>query len=576
MKRCFIFAILALAMIAVPAQAIDIQNFHTAIGSNNLFTLYTSDTLQPWQFVIGASSNMAGNPLVFSLPEDEELNVVTQMWSNQFYGAFGIAGYVDLGVAGSFNQISGEDLDMGSEVSAAFADDNNISYMGAGDVRVMIKGRILENKPRRVGIALVPFAHFPTGAAEYYNSAGAMDFGGLLVLDKRFDRVNIILNGGYKYKGISQGEGDDEEDIIPADEILIGLGMSIWAHRYVDVIVEVNGKTVDYGLENIDPEVPIEVDLGAKLYGGYGLSFLIGGGAGLTSGIGNPTYRGFLGFEFSYPKIDRKPPMTGSGGPAVDPNSKTEDSDRDGINNWDETNTYGTDFMNPDTDDDGLKDGEEINKYKTDPIKMDTDGDDLSDGEEIKLYKTNPLKTDTDDDTLADGVEVRELRTNPTTKDTDGDGIADNVDGAPNQAETVNGYQDNDGIPEVTLAKRPSGVIMFEELIWLPAKITWTGRHEDKIDDESLAMLNDVAVILTEYPDIKVQIECHVARGENEETNQKLTLRRAENIRAFLIKAGISEARLTAMGQGSDYPIASNASPEGREKNRRTMFTIIK
>jgi len=573
-KRCILLTIALIIVISTPVYAIDIQNFNSAIGSNNLFTMYTSDPLKPWQFVLGASSNIAGNPLIFSLPNDEELNVVSQMVGNQFYLAFGIAGYVDIGVAGSFNQLSGEDLDKGALVSTLFAADNDLSYLGAGDVRVMLKGRILENKPNRVGIALVPFGHFPTGAPEYYNSAGASDFGGLLVLDKRFDRVNIILNAGYKYKGVSEGE--DGQDIIPTDEMLIGVGLSVWAHRYVDVIAEVNGKTVDYGLENVDPEVPIEIDLGAKLYGGYGLSFMAGGGAGLTSGIGSPTYRAFLGFEFTFPKIDRTPPMAARGGPAVDANSKTEDNDRDGLVNWDETNTYGTDFMNPDTDDDGLKDGQEINKYKTDPVKMDTDGDDLSDGEEVKLHKTNPLKTDSDDDTLADGVEVRNLRTNPTTKDTDGDGSPDNIDGAPLQAETINGYKDGDGIPEVTLAKRPSGVTLFQDIIWLPNKITWTGRRKDKIAAPSMPMLDDIAVILSDYSDVKLQIECHVPRGADSDKSLRLTLRRAGNIRSYLIKAGISESRLTAIGQGSDYPIASNANPEGREKNRRTRFNVVK
>jgi outer membrane protein OmpA-like peptidoglycan-associated protein len=559
---------------AAPAQAIDIQNFYTAIGSNNLFTNYTSDPLEPWQFVIGASTNISSEPLIFMLPGEQELRVVEQVVGNQFYAAFGIAGYVDIGVAGSYDLVSGADLDRGDEVDDIFPGNNNLSAAVGGDTRVMIKGRILENKPGWVGLALVPIVHFPTGYPVYYNGAGAIDFGGLLVLDKRFDRVNIVLNGGYKYKGVSESPGVSEADIIPANEFLFSLGMKLYAHRTVDVIAEFNGKTVDYGLENIDPEVPIELALGARFYSGYGVSFIAGGGAGVTSGIGSPAFRGFFGVEVTYPKIDRKPPMKG-GRPAVDANSKTDDSDRDGLTNWEESNKYGTDFMNSDSDGDGLKDGDEVKIYRTNPKAVDTDEDDLTDGEEVKLYKSNPLKTDTDGDTLADGIEVNDLRTNPTKYDTDGDKIGDHLDGAPLAAETVNGFQDKDGVPEVTLAKRPSGVILFEDVIWMPTGIVWSGTRKDQIAPESIPMLDDIAIVMGEYTAVKIQIECHVARGGSESANKMKTKKQAEAIRNYLIKKGVAPGRLAAIGSGSDYPLASNSTPKGRAKNTRTEFLIF-
>lgn len=572
MKRC-IFFLMALVLVAAPAGAIDIQNFNTAIGSNNLFSIYQSAPLEPWQVVIGGSVNVAGDPLTFTLPDEQEVNVVQQMMGNQFYIAFGLAGYVDIGVGGSYNRIGGEDLDQGFVVSPRFSDDNDITYIGAGDVRTVVRVRALENKPGSVGLAFVPFANFPTGNSAYYNGAGATDFGGLLVLDKRFDRVNIVFNAGYKYKGISEGE--DGLDVIPADEILMGMGINIYAHRILDLVAEVNGKTVDYDLDNVDPEVPIEIIGGVKLYGGYGMSFLVGAGGGVTSGIGSPSYRALFGFEITYPRIDRTPPMLVRGGPAVDPDDKVQDTDRDGLSNWDENNIYGTDFMNPDSDGDGLKDGEEIATFKSDPIKKDTDGDELSDGAEIKLYGTDPRLPDSDGDTLADGVEVLQLRTDPTTKDTDNDKVPDNLDGAPLQAETYNSYQDQDGVPEITLAKRPSGVIMFENVIWLPAKLTWAGKKQDKIGTASTPMVNDIAVMLTEYPDLKVQIEDHVARGGNEAKNKTLTQAHADAVRSFLINKGIDAKRLTAIGRGSDFPVASNSTPEGRAKNTRTEFVIV-
>jgi OmpA family/Bacterial TSP3 repeat len=567
-KRALLM-IAALLLLAAPAQAIDIQNFDAAIGGNNLFTLYQSAPLAPWQFSFGEITSLAGDPLTFDLPNAQEALVVEQMLSNQFYVAFGIAGYVDLGVSASYNNVAGQDLDVA--VSPAFSNENELKYWGAGDLRVMLKGRILENKPGWVGLAVVPFAHIPVGDEDYYMGAGAVDAGGLVVLDKRFDRVNIVLNGGYKYKGTS--EGFDGEDLIPENQALGGIGLNVYAHRYVDVIAEATGRTVDYNLDSIDPEVPLEVLGGVKLYGGYGLTFTLGAGGGITSGIGSPVYRVLAGFSYTYPKPDRDRPWLAAG-PAVNQDSTTEDSDRDGLSNWEESNTWGTDFMNPDSDGDGLKDGDEVNEYKTDPKTSDTDNDLLSDGEEVKLHGSNPRMPDTDGDTLPDGIEVTQLRTSPIKGDTDGDGVADHIDGAPLVAETKNGYQDEDGVPEVTLAKRPSGVIMFEDVIWMPKKIKWSGRNESVISKSAYPMLNDVAVMLNDYPNLKVQIESHVARAGDEFGNKAQTKARADAVRAYLIKQGVAKERMTAVGQGSDFPITGNSTEKGRAINTRTEFQL--
>jgi malectin (di-glucose binding ER protein)/thrombospondin type 3 repeat protein len=59
-----------------------------------------------------------------------------------------------------------------------------------------------------------------------------------------------------------------------------------------------------------------------------------------------------------------------------------------------------------DTDKDGLNDWDEISFYKTDPSRADTDGDGLSDGAEVNVHHTDPTRVDTDDDGVWDGAEV--------------------------------------------------------------------------------------------------------------------------------------------------------------------------
>ncbi|HMO99730.1 MAG TPA: hypothetical protein PKE26_11520 [Kiritimatiellia bacterium] len=77
----------------------------------------------------------------------------------------------------------------------------------------------------------------------------------------------------------------------------------------------------------------------------------------------------------------------------TDPNQ--DDTDGDGLTDYDEVHLYGTDPTNPDTDSDGLSDGEEINLHGTDPNNWDTDGDLLMDGREVNYYMTDPAKWDT-------------------------------------------------------------------------------------------------------------------------------------------------------------------------------------
>ena len=100
------------------------------------------------------------------------------------------------------------------------------------------------------------------------------------------------------------------------------------------------------------------------------------------------------------------------------------DSDADGLSDAYENdeNPYITDPLQNDTDTDGLDDYDEIHDHDTDPTNSDTDGDGLSDGDEVISHGTDPLESDSDGDGLLDGEEVDVHGTNPLVNDTDGDG----------------------------------------------------------------------------------------------------------------------------------------------------------
>jgi outer membrane protein OmpA-like peptidoglycan-associated protein len=87
--------------------------------------------------------------------------------------------------------------------------------------------------------------------------------------------------------------------------------------------------------------------------------------------------------------------------------------------------------------------------------------------------------------------------------------------------------------------------------------------------------LAKISGILTVYKDGNVIVEGHTDNQGSAEFNQKLSEKRAGNVRDFLVNpGGIDSTRLSAVGYGFSKPIADNATKEGRQKNRRVDLVI--
>ncbi len=89
------------------------------------------------------------------------------------------------------------------------------------------------------------------------------------------------------------------------------------------------------------------------------------------------------------------------------------------------------------------------------------------------------------------------------------------------------------------------------------------------IKPESLPVVDEIAALLKDNPDLKLSIEGHTDNVGTAPSNKMLSEKRAKAVVAAVVAAGVDAARLSALGWGQENPIADNRSEEGRAKNRR-------
>ena len=141
--------------------------------------------------------------------------------------------------------------------------------------------------------------------------------------------------------------------------------------------------------------------------------------------------------------------------------------------------------------------------------------------------------------------------------DTDGDGVADIDDRCPR----IKGTFANKGCPEIA----KEDVVKITKI----ASKIFFENNSDKLKVASLVQLDELAAILNRYDAANLLVEGHTDEVGKDDFNMKLSQKRTESVKKYLISKGISDARLTAIGFGETRPIADNKTALGRAKNRR-------
>ena len=141
--------------------------------------------------------------------------------------------------------------------------------------------------------------------------------------------------------------------------------------------------------------------------------------------------------------------------------------------------------------------------------------------------------------------------------DSDGDGVVDPSDNCPNTAAG-------------TRVDSRGCAIVFEEgktTLVLDGVTFLTGRAE--LSPNAMTILDRVAASLMNAKDVNVEVQGHTDNTGSVALNTRLSTRRAETVREYLVLKGVDASRLSARGYGPSAPVASNATADGRSRNRR-------
>jgi len=86
--------------------------------------------------------------------------------------------------------------------------------------------------------------------------------------------------------------------------------------------------------------------------------------------------------------------------------------------------------------------------------------------------------------------------------------------------------------------------------------------------------LDQVAKRLGDFPDVRIVVEGHTDSSGAAEYNQRLSERRADAVKDYLVERGVAAGRISTVGLGETQPIGDNDTEEGRAQNRRVVLRV--
>jgi outer membrane protein OmpA-like peptidoglycan-associated protein len=406
----------------------------------------------------------------------------------------------------------------------------------------------------------------PTAGGSSFLGSDGVSFQPRVVAEWSGTALRLLANVGFNLRREQQ-----LRNLRVGHELAYAVGAEVPLTRALSAEASLAGAL---GLKETNPEErPLELLAALKYRFREGLAAHVGAGPGLTRGYGTPGFRVLAGVSWTGAAPASRGAACAQGPEDLDGFQDEDgcldpDDDADGIADGPDVCPAEAETRNGFQDEDGCPDapeavasesGQEPAPLALPPTPVDSDGDGLVDAEDG--CPTGPEDADGFED--ADGC---------AEPDNDRDGVADASDACPLEAEVINGQKDDDGCPdkgESRVRLEGSRIVILDKVYFATSK--------DVILPKSFPLLQQVASVLKANPQLeRVRVEGHTDDQGSDISNRDLSQRRANTVRAFLVKAGIAPERLEAVGYGESRPVDTNSTAQGRENNRRVEFNAVK
>jgi len=630
--------VLTLALIGAvaPAQAqlnsgpIDLQIFRPAADSKGYFTLNGAQVLAPLDVSFGLVTTIAWQPLKLSgvAALDNTIKsavTVDNLITTTLQGAIGLVQGdhlgLQLGLSLPIVVLAGEGTpaDTRNDPNPNATIQHQMDAQGIGDLVITPKIRLINPSRKKIGVSLIPSMVLPTGDKKKFMGEGQFIFQPSVALDANWGRYGVLrtaINVGARIrtKGASTFvdnaasftrpitttanttlDANTNQGIKVGNEILAGLGAAwgVVPFRF-DVVGEVyafeglNSKIIAPNNSESSMKPGGEAIAGIKLYLAANSFFEAGGGYRImSSSYGAAKGRLFVGFIF-------EPGMGDRDGDGIkddvdkcpdDPEDYDDFEDEDGCPDLDNDKDGIPDELDHCPNEPGPESNHGCPEHKT----HDRDGDGIPD--ELDKCPNDPEDFDGFED--EDGC---------PDLDNDKDGIPDKVDLCPNDPEDFDGFEDEDGCPDLDndhdripdkldkCPNEPETYNGFEDEDGCPDKglvIVQRGKLEimdkiyfetdkDEILPRSFPLLDQIAGTIKGHPEIRlIEIQGHADERGDDEHNLDLTDRRAKSVMRALEDRNVELGRLKAKGYGETKPICTQHNEDCWSKNRRVEFIIM-
>ncbi|TKC95194.1 OmpA family protein [Polyangium fumosum] len=422
------------------------------------------------------------------------------------------------------------------------------------DLRLGVRLVLLPQRGAIPAASLVYAVWVPTGDATAFAGTGEVRHMPSIVVGADMGRFSYSIALGRRVQDTRGGLGLLGGELVAGGAIAGRFGRFSANAELYGSTVTVDALPFGRGTTNIELLVGGRATLGPLALG-------LAGGPGLTAGVGTPTFRvvASVGASFDVPQKARAEGATGG-----DASASGRDPKANAKGNAKGNKGPGVEAAAaPDADGDGVPDAKDVCPDRAGDATPtaarpgcppDRDGDAIADADDVCPDEA--------------GVASADPARYGCALDTDGDGIADAVDACPKERGEANADPKITGCP-ASVRVEGTQIVILQEVNFA------TG--SDVIAPESYALLEQVAAVFAQHPEIaRVAIDGHTDNVGVERANVTLSQRRAVAVVRWLVDHGVDARRLEARGFGPRRPVASNDKPEGRAKNRRVEFQILR